>query len=387
MSARIVVDKNTPLIVEAFSTVGDVTAIDTSEFSPERVRDADAIIVRSEVKVGAHLLEGSHVRFVGTTTIGTDHLDESWLQAHGIAYANAPGCNANSVCEYVLAALLVHSTRSGKAIAESTIGIVGVGNVGSRVHAMARAMGMEVILNDPPLARSTGDSKYCPLEEVLSADIVTLHVPLTRSGADATVHLIDERRLASLHRDALLINTSRGAVVDNAALRGALEKKWISGAVLDVWEGEPALDCGLLDLVEIGTPHIAGYSLDGKTNAVRMVYESFCVWTKGRTAWTLDDRMLPPAELPEITLPPGWKLSDRSLEELVRNCYDIRRDDRALRTACSSHPKDLRAQFQKLRTGYRVRREFAATVVRGASWEAEVVLRSLGFAVDSKSKQ
>ncbi len=381
MLLQLVVDKNTPNIVEAFSTLGDVRAIETSAFSRESVKDADAIIVRSEVKVGAALLEGSRVRFVGTTTIGTDHLDESWLQERGIAYANAPGCNANSVCEYVLAALLVLANRKGIRLRGSSIGIVGVGNVGSRVRNMATTIGMKVILNDPPLERLTGDAKYRPLAEVLEADFVTMHVPLTRSGPDATVHLFDERRIASLRKEAFLINTSRGPVVDNRALEKVLRERKLGGAVLDVWENEPNFESGLLDRVDIGTPHIAGYSLDGKTNAVSMVYRAFCSTFLLEPRWALDVEKLPRPETKEVILSPGWQCTDQELDDLIRKCYDILADDRALREVCASPAGNRGTQFQKLRTGYRVRREFRATTVRGATGENAELLRALGFNV------
>ncbi len=381
MALRFVVDQNTPRIVEAFSTLGEVTAIDTSAFSRENVREADAIFVRSEVKVGASLLEGTRVRFVGTTTIGTDHLDEAWLREQGIAYANAPGCNANSVCEYVLAGLLVLAGRKGIRLKGSTLGIVGVGNVGSRVRKMAATLGMTVILNDPPLERATGDPVYRPLAEVLEADFITLHVPLTRSGNDATMHLFDEQRIGAMRKPAVLINTSRGAVVDNAALRQALKDKRIGGAILDVWEPEPALDCGLLERVEIGTPHIAGYSLDGKTNAVSMVYGAYCSTIKREPRWNLDADQLPRPDTREIALPPDWQGTDGELDVLIRKCYSVLADDQALRDVCLSRTEDRGRQFQNLRTGYRIRREFRATTIRGATGNSAELLRGLGFNV------
>ncbi len=379
MALRIVVDKNTPRIVEVFSTLGDVEAIDTAAFASNVVSDADAIFVRSEVKVGPSLLEGSRVKFVGSTTIGIDHLDEQWLRSRGIAYANAPGCNANSVCEYILAALLVHATQTGRDLRSATLGIVGVGNVGSRVEKMATALGMRVLLNDPPLARSTGDPRYRPLDEVLTADIITLHVPLTRQGDDATLHLFDSRRISALRRETLLINSSRGPVVDNAALREALQAKKLGGAILDVWEDEPALHCALLDQVELGTPHIAGYSFDGKTNAVTMVYSAFCRFLGLQPQWSLNPDSLPVPECREVVLPADWRGSCQALDALVRKCYDIRFDDSTLRGIRDATGDELRRRFQKLRTSYRVRREFRATTVRGVGGAEARLLRELGF--------
>ncbi len=376
---RFIVDKNTPLIVEAFSTIGEVEAIDTSAFTRERVKDAEALIVRSEVKVGPALLEGSRVQIVGTTTIGTDHLDEHWLKRQGIAFVNAPGSNANSVCEYVLAAMLVYARRRGIQLKGRTIGVIGVGNVGSRVRKMAETIGMIPVLNDPPLARVTGDPVYRPLEDALSADVVTLHVPLTKTGPDATFHLLDKRTISALKMDALLINTSRGGVVETGALRNTLHSKSIGGAILDVWENEPAFDPELLRLADIGTPHIAGYSLDGKTNAVRMVYDAVCALMKVQQRWSLDPEKLPDAVARELTLSPYWRGTEEELGDLVARCYDILQDDRALRGTIEGPSSERGGRFQKLRTGYRVRREFVATTVRGVSGGAAEQLGKLGF--------
>ena len=376
---RFIVDKNTPLIVDAFSTIGEVEAIDTSAFTRDRVREAEALIVRSEVKVGPGLLEGSRVQIVGTTTIGTDHLDEPWLKRQGIAFVNAPGSNANSVCEYVLAALLVYARRRGIQLKGRRIGIIGVGNVGSRIRSMAETIGMVPVLNDPPLARVTGDPVYRPLEDALSADVVTLHVPLTKTGPDATLHLMDKRTISVLNTNALLINTSRGGVVENDALRNALRGKKIGGSILDVWENEPTFDPELLKLVEIGTPHIAGYSLDGKTNAVRMVYDAVCGLMKVQPRWSLNPNRLPEADAKELTLSPYWRGTEGELGEVVARCYDILQDDRALRGTIEGPSNERGGRFQKLRTGYRVRREFMATTVHGASGGAAEQLRRLGF--------
>ncbi|MBM2845533.1 MAG: Erythronate-4-phosphate dehydrogenase, partial [Bacteroidetes bacterium] len=271
----IVVNRNTPAVVETFSRLGKVIALDTHEVTRESVRNADVLVVRSETRVDRGLLDGSRVRFVGTVTIGTDHVDLEYLAANGIGFASAPWSNANSVAEYITA-LLVWSKRTGEALNGKTIGVVGVGNVGSRVVRVARALGMNVILNDPPLARKTGDPAFLPLDELMGAGVLTLHVPLARSGSDATYHLFDETRLCRMKRGSVLINTSRGAVVETNALRAVLASKQLSTAILDVWEDEPGIDLTLLNNVMLGTAHIAGYSLDGKLNALRMVYGEVC---------------------------------------------------------------------------------------------------------------
>ncbi|HTY58756.1 MAG TPA: 4-phosphoerythronate dehydrogenase, partial [Bacteroidota bacterium] len=268
---NIAVDRNIPLAGSAFAGLGNVTLLETTAVTPANVRDAGALVIRSETRVGPGLLEGSAVRFVGSATIGTDHIDIPYLASKGIAFANAPGSNANSVKEYVLAALLTLARRGGFGLRGKTLGIVGVGNVGSRVSGMARSLGMTVFENDPPRARKEGGGAFLPLDALMEADIVTLHVPLTRTGSDPTYHLFDAGRIGRMKPGSILLNTSRGAVVETAPLSRALRDGHIAAAVIDVWEGEPLIDTGLLGLAALGTPHIAGYSIDGKVKAAGMV--------------------------------------------------------------------------------------------------------------------
>lgn len=381
MSLKIVVDRHTPLAAEAFSTVGEVVTVETGGFTPLAVRDADAIIVRSETKVGAGLLDGSRVRFVGTTTIGTDHIDTAWLDARGIAFASAPGCNANSVCEYVLAALLHLCQKHRLRLDGLTLGIVGVGNIGAKVERMAAALGMQVLVNDPPLARQTRDPKYRHLDALMMADVITIHVPLTSTGPDATRHCFDATRMASMKRGALLLNASRGPVVVNKDLKEALRSAHLAGAVLDVWEGEPALDPELLAAVDIGTPHIAGYSYDGKTNAVKIVYDALCLSFDLNPVWSIIEDRLPRPAHPTVEVSPADMSIEKTLRAIVPRCYDIVEDDRQLRSTLSLPAEKCPGAFQHLRTGYRVRREFRATRVVGAQGPLRNVLKTLGFSI------
>ncbi|NQT84941.1 4-phosphoerythronate dehydrogenase, partial [bacterium] len=218
---KIVADENIPYVKEAFGSLGDVIPLPGRKIAPASVVDAEILLVRSITEVNASLLEGSRVRFVGTATIGTDHVDEEYLHSRGIAFASAPGSNANSVAEYVVAALLTTARRKNFPLKGKTIGVIGVGNCGSRVAKKAEALGMRVLLNDPPLWRQTGNKRFRPLEELFSADILTLHVPLTYEGIDATYHLVDEAFLSKLRPECILMNTSRGPVVDNLALATA----------------------------------------------------------------------------------------------------------------------------------------------------------------------
>jgi erythronate-4-phosphate dehydrogenase len=299
---KIIADENIPCAREAFSHLGEVRLLPGRAITRESLLDADLLLVRSITPVNAKLLQNTAVRFVGTATIGTDHVDTAYLERQNIAFASATGSNANSVAEYVVAALVHRAIKHGLSLASLTLGVVGVGHVGSRVEKMATALGMRVRLNDPPLARQTHDPQYLPLDALMEADVITLHTPLAREGEDATFHLFDATRLQAMKCGSMLINTSRGAVVDNAALKTALQSGHLAAAILDVWENEPDIDVELLRLVEIGTPHIAGYSLDGKLNGTHQIYLAACEFIGVAPQWRLESA-LPPVRQPLIALP------------------------------------------------------------------------------------
>jgi erythronate-4-phosphate dehydrogenase len=383
---RIVADENIPFAAEALGSLGEVTLLPTHEITPGSVRGADALIIRSETKVNRARLDGSAVRFVGTSTIGTDHIDTGYLADRGIAFTSAPGSNANSVKEYVLAALLAVCRRLGWTLEGRTLGVVGVGNIGRRVATMAEKLGMRVLRNDPPLARQTGDPLYHSLDELMEADILTLHVPLTRDGQDPTLHLFNAARLRSMKRDAVLINSSRGPVVDNAALAEVLAGGYLGAAVLDVWEGEPRLDPGLLASVAIGTPHVAGYSLDGKVNAIVMVRAGLAQFARAKPSWN-PASLLPPGPAGPISVAAGS--AEGALEAAVLAFYDILRDDRDLRPVLRLPEQQRPAFFQGLRTAYRIRREFSTAPVRleGSARVWSQRLRAAGFAVVEEGEE
>jgi erythronate-4-phosphate dehydrogenase len=324
--------------------------------------NAELLLVRSVTPVNAGLLADTAVKFVGTATIGTDHIDLDYLRQHGIVFADAAGSNANSVTEYVVAALVHHAVRHKMSLRQLTLGVVGVGRIGSRVAKMASALGFRVLLNDPPLARQTHDPKYLPLEALMESDIITLHTPLTHEGEDATFHLFEERRLAAMKRGSMLINTCRGPVVDNLALKKILRAGHLAAAILDVWENEPNIDVKLLDLVEIGTPHIAGYSWEGKANGTQQIYRAACEFLSVTPQWRLGSVLLPVDE-PRIAVPPG-KLSDEEiLQQIIHHAYDITADDRRLREAMRINPNGHGGHFDRLRRDYPVRREFYNYVI------------------------
>jgi len=222
------------------------------------------LLVRSETKVDESLLRGNGVKFVGTATIGTDHVDVDYLGREGIAFASAPGCNSNAVVQYVFSALFTLAQRNGFKLKGKTLGVVGVGNIGSKIVRVGQKLGMNVLQNDPPRERISHDPEFRSLNELMISDFITIHVPYTKSGSDPTHHLFNGERLTAMRPGSLIVNTSRGAVVDNAALKAALTAGRPGAAVLDVWEGEPDIDIELLAKCAIGTQHIAGYSIDGR---------------------------------------------------------------------------------------------------------------------------
>lgn len=383
----VVVNRSTPFAVEVFSQIGTVIALESQEVTKEAVREADILIVRSETKVDKSLLEGSAIRFVGTVTIGIDHVDSDYLTSNGIAFASAPGSNANSVTEYIAAALLTWAERTQKTLRGKTIGIVGVGNVGSKVVKVVQALGMIPILNDPPLARKDPAKGFVPLDDLMDADFVTLHVPLTRTGEDKTVHLFDKKRIAKMKRGSVLINTSRGGVVETGALQAMLGSSHLSGAILDVWEGEPVIPTGLLEQVMLGTPHIAGYSLDGKLNALRMVYEAVCRHLNIPSDWSVDAGA--PEGSSHFRVSPGLSAEQSILGFAVRQAYDIELDDSLLRAVLDVSRDNLGEYFMELRAGYRTRREFFNYEVDldRSHTSAVEALRRLGFRTSMNAKE
>lgn len=357
---NILVDENIPYGLEAFGSLGKVRSAHGRSITAAMLREVDALIVRSITKVNPSLLDGTPVRFVGTCTIGEDHIDKTYLAERGITFTSAPGCNANSVAEYIITALLYLSQKYGFDPASKRLGIVGVGNVGSKVYHKASALGLTCVLNDPPLAEKSNDPVYCPLEEIRECDIITFHTPLNKAGTHPTWHLADEAFLKSLRPGTLLFNTARGAVVDNAALEEALRDRHLQAAVVDVWENEPTPRLGLLELADIATPHIAGYSFDGKVNGTRQVYASLCKFMGKEASWD-PAPLLPPPDLPELTVDPDIP---GVLATTVLRAYDLLGDDDRMRAIASLPPDEQGAYFDRLRKEYPVRREFFNTRIR-----------------------
>ncbi|NNG12444.1 MAG: 4-phosphoerythronate dehydrogenase PdxB [Halobacteria archaeon] len=378
---KIVADENIPCVEQAFSTLGDVTLVSGRELQAGQVRAADVLLVRSVTRVGAELLEGSRVRFVGSATIGFDHVDLDYLETNNIGFSTAPGSNAISAAEYVVSALLALSERQQFELAHKTIGIIGYGNVGSRVRRMLGALGVECLVNDPPLQEQGGVQEFVGLDEILGTDIITLHVPLTHTGRYPTFHLVDEAFMKRLRPHTILVNTARGAAVDNRALERLLEGRPDLSVVLDVWEGEPAIDIALLQKVALGTPHIAGYSLDGKMRGTEMVYRAVCAHFGLAGPWQAADN-LPAGQSLDLAATTDTD-PDACLRRVVFNSYDIRHDDRRLRELLSLEPAERAGYFDRLRKEYPLRREFSETTLRLGRPQATLrpVFEGLGFKV------
>jgi erythronate-4-phosphate dehydrogenase len=386
---KIAADENIPFVNQAFSPLGRVVTASGRSFNSEFLSDADMLLVRSITPVNANLLDGTPVRFVGTATIGTDHVDVEYLRKHGIAFASAPGSNSNSVAEYVLVVLLIFAERFKFRLASKTIGVVGVGNVGSKVAHKCASVGMKVLLNDPPLARETRNPVYRPLDEILEqCDIITVHVPLTKDPPDPTVHMLSREFIKRMKPGSILINTSRGSVHDTFALIEAKKSGKLLALYLDVWEKEPSCDLDLLRVADFGTPHICGYSADGKVAGAAMIQHAACDWMKSRAHWKPRKDIVPIAvsrlEVDDCNAHP-----EDLLRKLTLSVYDIRQDDAKMREMLKQ-PTPLRGHtFDRLRKEYPVRREFQNTTVAVSPdcHDFVPVLQGVGFVVDELARR
>lgn len=357
----IVADENIPLIEEFFASFGEIRRLPGRQITRADVHDADVLLVRSVTRVDRELLEGSAVKFVGTCTIGTDHLALDDFEHAGIQWASAPGCNARGVVDYVLGSLLTLADIEGADLAQRTYGVIGAGEVGNRLVRVLRDLGWKVQVCDP-LRQAAEGGDYVSLEQIIEqCDVISLHTPLSKSGDFATWHLLDEARLNRLKPGTWLINASRGPVVDNAALRNVLNAREDLQAVLDVWEGEPQVDVELADLCVLATPHIAGYSLDGKQRGTAQIYQALCAFL-GQTPQVQLADLLPAPWLAKVELSAN---SDQAwaLAMVCRGVYDPRRDDADFRRTLTGPVDQQKQAFDGLRKHYPVRREIEGLTV------------------------
>lgn len=369
---QILADENMPYVDELFGSIGTVRKMAGRDIAPQDLHDVDMLLVRSITKVDQHLLsQASRLKFVGSATIGTDHLDIDYLESHNIAWGNAPGCNATAVAEYVISALTSLANRHKMNLAHKRVAIVGAGNIGQRLATKLDALNIAHFFCDPPLVRAGAKGDYRAMAQVANADIISLHVPIIREGQDRTEHLVDADFISALKPGTILINSCRGDVVDNKALLQQLATGKLLHVVMDVWQNEPEICKDLVAMVDIATPHIAGYSLEGKAGGTYMLYQKWCELSQTGVSKSLS-QLLPPPSFSGVRCDAMPTFAD--ISKLVRMIYDIRDDDdlcRAFGTTAQG--------FDDLRKQYGVRREFSALSLSADDLTLITKLQQLGF--------
>jgi erythronate-4-phosphate dehydrogenase len=365
-------DENMPFAKEFFGDLGTLYPFAGRELNAEMVENADVLLVRSITKVNESLLANNKsLQFVGTATIGVDHIDQTYLKSRDVPFTSAPGCNAISVAEYVLSALVVMSERYLIDLFSLKVGIVGAGNTGTRLSEKLSALGIEYVMCDPVLAESPNDTRnFVSLDEALACDVISLHVPLTQDGEHPTYHLLNETKLKNLTREQILINACRGEVIDNKALLQLKQNGMQTKLILDVWEDEPNLLHPLIEYAEIASAHIAGYSLEGKARGTEMLYQALCKQLNIPANKALKD-LLPSASINSVEL--KQEFDGILLNQLVKMVYDVRRDDGIFRQQINTQG------FDHIRKTYPARREFSAVTVSMNNQANEGVPHRLGF--------
>lgn len=372
---KIIADDKIPFLKGVFEPIADIYYYSGKEINSEIVKNADVLITRTRTKCNEELLNGSSIKLITTATIGYDHIDTKYCEKNNIKWLNAPGCNSGSVKQYITTALLTIAEKEKFKLDEKTIGIIGVGNVGSKIKSAAEALGMKVLLNDPPRQRNESENIFCGLDEIIvNADIITFHVPLNKDGIDKTYHLASDNFFEKLKKNPILINSSRGEVVDTFALKNAIKNKRVSKVILDVWENEPEIDLELLEYAEIATPHIAGYSADGKANGTAVCVNSINEFFDLGLIKNWYPENIPNAENGnEISVETYNKSEQSILADIICSTYPILEDDKRLRNSPQT--------FEKLRGDYPVRREFRNYIIKNNfdNIDVENKLMKLGF--------
>ncbi len=374
---KIIIDDKIPYIKGALEPFSEVKYLPGTKTKAAQIKDADALVTRTRTVCNKDTLKGSSVKFIATATIGFDHIDTEYCKEAGIEWTNAPGCNAESVNQYIASALFSYSMKHRFDLAEKTIGIVGVGAVGSRVAKTCEILGMNVLLNDPPRERKEGPEQFVTLDQIKEeADIITFHVPLNMKGDDATFHMVGKKFLKDVKRNPLLINSCRGEVFHSLDIMKAFHSNLISGLIIDCWENEPDVNRDLLKIVDYGTPHIAGYSKDGKANGTKMSVQAISrFFNLGIDDWEPSHVELPENPLIEIDCTQRRQYS--VLAEAVLSTYDIENDHHDL----LENPE----KFEKLRGDYPVRREFNSYTIHAKNAEDNTLskLKNLGFKINT----
>lgn len=368
---KIIIDSNIPFIRGVFEPYAKVEYAEGSSIDRNILTDADAMVIRTRTRCNSELLSGTPVKFIGTATIGTEHIDLDWCMSAGIECASAPGCNAASVMQYIASSLAYLVTKYELDPADTTVGLVGIGNVGSMIAKMTEAFGFRTLLNDPPRQRDEGDRGFSSVNEIMdNSDILSIHVPLTYEGRDKTYRLVDEKFLSGLKKGAIIINTSRGDVIEEKSLLNSLKSNRLKASLLDVWVNEPHINRQLLNITDTGTPHIAGYSLDGKARGTAMIVNWLAEHFKLPLAgWSPEP--LPPPDNPVIDISDFKGADHQILSRVIYHTYNVEYDSAML--------KEDPGMFEQLRNNYRHRREFGAYKIQGGRSELVSRLQKMGF--------
>lgn len=351
---KIIADENITFAEEAFSEFGQVDLINGRNITNSILKNVDALIVRSITSVNKELLKGTNVKLVGTATIGTDHIDMEYLNNNNIYFSSAQGCNSHAVKEYVFTALSKLVYRKGLHFNDLTFGVIGIGNIGSKVSGLGEVLGMNVLKNDPPLKRKFDYKDFYRLEDLMESDVITLHVPLNKEGVDKTQHLFDKEKLNKLKDGAIIINSSRGSVLDSKALLELAKKKQFT-LIMDVWENEPSINIKLMEKSFLASPHIAGYSLEGKVNGTKMIYDAFCNFLNVENKWKPQMPEIQDEDL-EINISNS---KEEITDKLFNRIYNINNDDETMREMIKIDKKERSKYFDQLRKRYPYRREFS----------------------------
>ncbi|WP_029935611.1 4-phosphoerythronate dehydrogenase [Thiomicrospira pelophila] len=369
----LIIDDAIPYAQAMFSHLGEIKLVPGRDINADLVRHADALIVRSRTQVNAALLDSSSVKFVGSTVVGLDHIDQAWLARNNIRFYSAQGCNANSVAEYVISALLVLAEQHHIDLSQQTLGIIGVGHVGKLLRQKARALGMTCLLNDPPRQQAEGQAEFTGLNNLLQqADIISVHTPLTKTGEFASFDLLNSNNMSLIKSSAILINAARGGIIN--------EQAWCQlhnrANVIDCWQNEPHINAELYAKADIATAHIAGHSLEAKVAGSSMVYQQLCdFWqVTAQNDW---QKQLPPA--PKPLTPPTSHKTQTALAQILKQAYDIVADDQAIR---DKSVNNVQNQFELHRRQYPIRREWRwHKLESSAQFELNKTLKALGFQI------
>jgi erythronate-4-phosphate dehydrogenase len=371
---KIVADNKIPFLEGALEKVAQVVYLPGSDISRDHVIDADALILRTRTKCDEALLKGTSVKLIASATIGFDHIDTNYCEANGIMWTNAPGCNSGSVKQYIASAISEFIRIEKKSFKDLTLGVIGVGNVGSKVAGLGKVLGIRTLLNDPPRERNEGKGAFTVIETLVSqSDIISVHVPLSYAGIDKTFHFADGNFFSRMKRDAWFVNTSRGEIAETQALINALESGHLSGAVIDVWENEPDIDQKLLKLAYIATPHIAGYSADGKANGTAMSVQAISRFFRlGMDYWQPD--IVPDAAQNNFEIDCQGKSKEEIFCELSIFDYNIKSDSDGLKKSPEA--------FELQRETYPIRREPVNLKVEIEGEEScSELIRDLGYQI------